>query len=165
MAFPAGTQFTQGSSGGVFAITAAWNDATTDMPPAIGAPVPVAVAELDSWRLSDSVQSEGVITFNSAVNSNGVLYPTRLRGGTSPGAKFEVSGKFNADPALTSGAKFKLGSIVVCNFYHHKGNTAGYHLVQCEATSFSTGATAAGKANDFSCTLEVIGVVPDWSLT
>lgn len=163
--------FTQGTSGRIqdYKFTAS---STTDMPPGFGdnaaviSPLPTTTiaGELNNWKLSDSVNSEPVYTFESPANSEGVAYPIHLRGGLSPGAKIQISGVYNRS-ATKSSARFMNGGYVLVDLIIFKLTGFGYLHTLCKVVSIENGAEMAGKAQPFSCTLEVQGVPPIPSLT
>jgi hypothetical protein len=156
--------FLAGTSGRLVSATIP-QSTTSDMPPGFGDnelpnPLPVGVlgADIKSWNFEDSTQSEPVYTQESPVNANGVVYPTHLRGGISPGAKVSIEGVYSRG-ALSS-HRFSNGSFVVANFIMSKLINFGYREVVCKVESYRHGTQASGSPQTFSCTLLVQGVPP-----
>lgn len=146
--------------------------ALTDMPPGFGdnttpvSPLPTTTiaAEVQSWKFQDGVQSEPVYTMESPANSAKVIYPINLQGGLSPGAKINVSGVYDRSVTKPSG-RFVNGGYALVDCIIFKPTGFGYLHMVCKITNYEHGAEASGKAQSFSCTLEVQGVPPTPSLT
>lgn len=158
------TEFIAGTSGRVKSTKVA-RSTTSDMPPGFnGTPfVPAArvtLAEVTSWNLSDNADSDPIYTFESSTNSEGVVYPINLAGGTSSGVKVELSGTYNAAVGTATHGTFANGSFVVVDLEYHKGNAFGYGAVPCKVTAYKSGGKSGPAAFDFSCTLAVIGALP-----
>ena len=158
------TEFIAGTSGRVKTVKVT-RSTTSDMPPGFNgtAFVPAAraaLAEVTSWNVSDNTNSEPIYTFESATNSEGVVYPINLAGGTSSGAKVELSGTYNAAAGTATHAEFVNGSFVVADLVYHKGNNFGYGAVLCKVANYKSGGKSGPAAFDFSCTLEVQGALP-----
>lgn len=165
--------FASGTSGRVASVTFTAST-TSDMPPGQGdgaslgtPPTQTSAADVKSWKFDDGVQNEGVVTFESPTNADGVVYPIHLRGGISTGAKAAITGTYTIDTgsALPSSARFRNGAYVYVDLIINKQTGFGYLNFVAKVTNYSHGAEASGKPQDFSCTLEFVGAPPLPSLT
>ena len=158
------TEFIAGTSGRVKTVKVT-RSTTSDMPPgfngvAFTPAARAAVAEVTSWNVTDNVNTEPILTFESPTNGEGVVYPLNLAGGTSSGVKVELSGVYNAGTGTPTHAEFPVGSYVVVDLIYHKGNNFGYGAYLCKVTNYKSGGKAGPAAFDFSCTLDGVGPLP-----
>lgn len=160
--------FASGTSGRVSTV-AFTASTTTDMPPGQGdgtslgtPPTQVNAVDVKSWQFEDGVQNEGIYTFESPTNAQGIVYPIHLRGGISSGAKANITGVYNIDAGGTipSSAKFTNGSYVYVDLVVQKLTGFGYLNMVAKVTNYRAGAEASGKPQDFSCTIEIQGAPP-----
>jgi len=157
-------EFIAGTSGRIRSVLVT-PSTTSDMPPgfngtAVTPGTRAIVAEVKSWKFSDSVSSEAVHTFENPASAQGVVYPINLRGGISSGVKIEVSGFYNAMAGNATHTEFQIGGFVFLDAMYHKNNSFGYGAMLCKVTSYSSGGSMGAAPFDFSCSLELQGVPP-----
>ena len=161
---PAATEFVAGTSGRIRSVKVAVS-ATSDMPPGFNGTTytlgtRVIINEVKSWKFSNSVSSEAIVTFESQADAQGVVYPIHLRGGISGGVKIELSGVYNAGAGSQTHDEYQVGGYVVVDALYSKLNSYGYFGMVCKVVSYSSGGSAGATPFDFSCSLELQGMPP-----
>ena len=161
---PVATEFIAGTSGRIRSIKVTVST-TSDMPPgfngtAFTLPARAVNNEVKSWKFSNSVSSETIITFESQADAQGVIYPVNLRGGVSGGVKIELAGVYNAGTGSQTHDEYQVGGYVVLDALYSKLNLYGYFGMICKVVSYSSGGSAGATPFDFSCSLELQGMPP-----
>lgn len=109
---------------------------------------------IDSWNVQES-RAGGVPTvldFEGTTDSEGIVYPTPIRGGVGELPKVDIEGWFNIDATNGTGVLIPFGAAVVLDLIAFKGASLGYIGVPGVNESFRRGAKVDDKHFRFSMT-------------
>ncbi len=119
----------------------------------------VAKAGMTSWKINDARAGgvPSVMDFESPVDSEGVAYPTPIRGGTAEMPKLEIEGIIDIDPTTGTTVVLPNNAAVVVDALLNKHTSKGYVGMPCVMESFRPGIKIDDKTATFSATLAISG--------
>lgn len=107
---------------------------------------------IDSWNVQES-RAGGVPTvldFEGTTDTEGIVYPTPIRGGVGELPKIDIEGWFNIDATNGTGVLIPFGAAVVVDLIFFKTSALGYIGVPGVNESFRRGAKVDDKHFRFS---------------
>lgn len=121
----------------------------------------VILASITSWDLQKTVQVAPLLTFGSAANAHGVVFPTAKYPTTGDwSVSFAGVQSIDSDDAQSAVVGFGDGADVIMDLLTSKGSGVGYPSCKGIIKDFKTGAKMGNELQTFTATLDGYGIPP-----
>jgi len=120
--------------------------------------------EVTGWDINWSRDggSPEVLTFEAAADTEGTLYPTKLRGGV---ARWSITLQCVVDGDTTNSfEKMPPGAAIVMDALYHKSSSRGFIGLNVVTTSMPTKTAVTDKTATFTLTADGTGALPSPTL-